>query len=937
MFYLNNKYVVIDIETTGNSPKRGDKIIQFAAVVINNGKITEQFSSLVNPQQNIPAFIEELTGLNDEMVKNAPLFSEIGETVAKMLEDAYFVAHNVLFDLSFLQEELLGSGCVGFFGPILDTVELARILFPTSDSYKLNDLAMQEGLNHERPHQADSDAYVTAELLLNFLNRLEKLPLKTLLQLSKLSGGLKSDIHLLLDDLVLNKGRRIEEIHPDLEIYRGLAFRRRIQEVEKEWDFSISYPTSELEKEKMLNQVFPAYEKRDGQFIMMDTIFDSLQKQQHALIEAGTGVGKTLAYLIPAVLFSKQSGKPVVVSTFTTQLQQQLMAKDIPLLKRMFPSTIKTSILKGRGHYISLAKFEQSLGEEDDNYDTTLTKMQILVWLTETETGDSDELNLSSGGLIYWNKINHDHTEFLHGEDWLDYDFYHIARKKASYADLVITNHSLLLSDLVSDQAILPEYDYAVLDEGHHFEKASGKYFGLTIDYLSIRLLIGQLGLYEQKQLFYRLENLLGGRMAMGNSIRTDDVNKSVADLIYGMDELFKIVSIFGRSKANKKSPSFNRVSLRIKRDENGREWNALVTEAERFFFHLRDTIDFLKERLMLVNKAKLTLSEDQKAFLEEISSVVAELSELRQHLKDIFLSPKENYVRWIEIDLRSVQNSTTVFAHPVEVAPFLQKHFFNKKKSIIVTSATLTVKNSFQYIMNELGIPPYSYQQSVIASPFQYEKQVQLIIPEDLPEINTVPQEEYVAAISEHIISIAEATKGRMLILFTSHEMLKATYDLIRDSGFLGDFAIMAQGITSGSRTRLTRNFQRFDKAILLGTSSFWEGVDIPGEDLSCLIIVRLPFSPPDEPITAAKCEIINQRGGNPFSEYSLPEAVLRFKQGFGRLIRTKSDKGIIIVFDRRIVTTKYGRAFLQSIPKISIKKQKIEEIVETIHDWLQ
>ncbi|MDF2904481.1 MAG: bifunctional ATP-dependent helicase/DNA polymerase subunit epsilon, partial [Bacillus sp. (in: firmicutes)] len=666
-------------------------------------------------------------------------------------------------------------------------------------------------------------------------------------------------------------------------------------------------------------------------------IFDSFQKQQHALIEAGTGVGKSLAYLIPAALFSKQTGKPIVVSTFTTQLQQQLMVKDIPLLKKMLPFAIKTSILKGRGHYISLAKFEQSLVEEDDNYDTTLTKMQILVWLTETETGDSDELNLSSGGLIYWNKINHDHTEFLHGKHWQAYDFYHIARQEASHADLVITNHSLLLSDLVSDQAILPEYDFAVIDEGHHFEKASGKYFGITIDYLTIRLLIGQIGLYEQKQLFYRLENLLGAKKATENAIHTFVVNKSIADLIYGMDEFFKIVSIFGRSKKNKKSPSYNRVSHRLQKDEQGREWNALVTEAERFFFLLRDTTDFLNERLMLVKKGDLPLSDDQKAFLEEISSVLVELSDLRQNIKDIFLSPKENYVRWIEIDLRSVQNSTTVFAHPVNVAQFLQDHFFHKKKSIIVTSATLTVKNSFQYTMNELGIAPNSCQQKVIASPFHYEKQVQLIIPEDLPEINTVPQEEYVVAISEHIISIAEATKGRMLILFTSHEMLKATYDLIRDSGFLSDFAIMAQGITSGSRTRLTRNFQRFDKAILLGTSSFWEGVDIPGEDLSCLIIVRLPFSPPDEPITAAKCEIINQQGGNPFSEYSLPEAVLRFKQGFGRLIRTKSDKGIIIVFDRRIVTTKYGRAFLQSIPKISIKKQKIEEIVQSIHSWLQ
>jgi ATP-dependent DNA helicase DinG len=174
------------------------------------------------------------------------------------------------------------------------------------------------------------------------------------------------------------------------------------------------------------------------------------------------------------------------------------------------------------------------------------------------------------------------------------------------------------------------------------------------------------------------------------------------------------------------------------------------------------------------------------------------------------------------------------------------------------------------------------------------------------------------------------------MLILFTSHEMLKKTYDLIKESGLLEEYVLIAQGITAGSRTRLTRNFKRFDKAILFGTSSFWEGVDIPGEDLSCLIIVRLPFSPPDEPLTAAKCALIKENGGNPFSELSLPEAILRFKQGFGRLIRTSSDRGMIFIFDRRLLTTSYGQAFLKSIPQVKVKKGSINEIVEFIYDWL-
>ncbi|MGJ7920010.1 helicase C-terminal domain-containing protein, partial [Neobacillus sp. LXY-4] len=574
--------------------------------------------------------------------------------------------------------------------------------------------------------------------------------------------------------------------------------------------------------------------------------------------------------------------------------------------------------------------------EEDDNYDTTLTKMQILIWLTETQTGDSDELNLSSGGLIYWNKIKNDHTEFLNSKYWHHYDFYLKARQEALDADLVITNHSLLLHDLVSEHGILPEYDYAIIDEGHHFEKASGKHFGLSIDYLSCRLLLGQVGTYEQKQLFYRLENLMKHRLHHLGSTHPFETNQLLTDLFHAMDEFFKIAAIYTRSKLKSRKQTLTRVSLRLKNAETGKEWTALLTEAERFSFLLRDTKDYFSERLELVKKENPRLSNDEKALLEEISSIRDQLEELRITIKSIFLSPMENNVRWLELDFRSIQNSTTFFAHPVDVAQYLHSHFFAKKKSIIVTSATLTVRNKFHYTLRELGMDSNTCLQKAIPSPFQYNKQVQLLIPEDLPEINSVSLDEYVIAITEHIISIAEATKGRMLILFTAHEMLKKTYDLIRESGFLNDFAIMAQGITSGSRTRLTRNFQRFEKAILLGTSSFWEGVDIPGEDLSCLIIVRLPFSPPDEPITEAKCEIIKRNGGNPFSDYCLPEAVIRFKQGFGRLIRTESDRGIIIVFDRRIVTTQYGQAFLQSIPPIKISKYNLDEIVQTIKEWL-
>ncbi|MCM2531846.1 ATP-dependent DNA helicase DinG [Neobacillus pocheonensis] len=930
-----NKFVVIDLETTGNAPKKGERIIQFAAVVIEDGIITEKFSSLINPKKTIPAFIEELTGLNNEMVKNAPLFSEIAPNIIPLLKDAYFVAHNVLFDLSFLQEELLQAGFEGFYGPVLDTVEMARVLFPTADGYKLSDLAEKENLLHDRPHQADSDAQVTAELFLILLERLSLLPLRTLRQLEQLSGGLKSDLQQLLDEILIEKDKNIEKLPETIEIFKNIALKKHLVSMEVKKDLKqYQYPVNEEEKIDMVKQGFEFFEKRTGQFIMMDGVFQSLLNEHHSLIEAGTGVGKSLGYLVPIAFFAKQKDLPIVVSTHTIQLQEQIIKNEIPLLTRILPFTIKSVLLKGRNHYISLEKFSQSLMDENDNYDTTLTKMQILVWLIETETGDKDELNLSSGA-IYWNKIKNEPTVFKLNQDWHEKDFYLRAKNAAQEADIIITNHSLLLSDLSGERSILPEFDYCIIDEGHHFEKVASQFFGHSLDYLTTRLLLGQFGLYEQKLLFYKMEDLLASMfLQKGDLVQTFELNRMVIDLSYEMDEFFKLMAIYAKVKSVHKKGS-NRFKIRFSSEDQGKEKKALVISAERFAFLLKDLHSAIMARLEWIKKEKESLSNEQKSLIEEILTFLTELDRLRNNVQDCF-TKETNFVRWIEMDSRSPQNVTTFLARPATVATALVEKFFNVKKGVVITSATLTVNKSFDYIIKELGLDPGSTTQMMIPSPFNYQNQVQLLIPEDLPEINKVTLEEYVIAITEHIITIAEATKGRMLILFTAYDMLKKAYELIKESGFLNDYAMIAQGITSGSRTRLTRNFQRYDKAILLGTSSFWEGVDIPGEDLSCLVMVRLPFSPPDEPLTEAKCQLITQQGGNAFSDYSLPEAILRFKQGFGRLIRTEKDRGIMLVFDKRIITTKYGRAFIKSIPSVPVKKGNMDELVELIHSWL-
>ncbi|QVY60142.1 ATP-dependent DNA helicase DinG [Cytobacillus gottheilii] len=934
---MSNKYVVVDLETTGNAPKKGDKIIQFAAVVIEDGKITKEYSSLVNPDQPIPPFIEELTGLTDQMVKTAPFFSEIAEEINDLLEDAYFVAHNVLFDLSFLQEELINAGYIGFYGPVLDTVELARILLPSADSYKLSELSQSNGIIHDRPHQADSDSYATAELLLLLLNKLEKLPKETVKQLFRLSGGLKSDLYTLLEELLQEKETKLEETPPMLEIFRGIAIcKQEDSEVTSNNVSELDETFEQLNKEFVLNKGFERYEKREGQLTMMNSVNHALRSSKHALIEAGTGVGKSIAYLLPAVYYGRETKNPIIISTYTTQLQDQLLTNDIPKLNKMLPFQVNAALIKGRGHYISMEKFEHTLKEREDNYDTALTKMQILVWLTETKTGDVDELNLSSGGSLFWNRIKNDLNVFIETKEWKSRDFYSSAKKRANGASVIITNHSLLLSDLTAEKALLPKYQHVVVDEAHHFVKAAGKHLGKRFDYLTIRILLSQIGLLEQNQLLNKLEKLLSKQS--NHTVKTIpafEFSRLMTALTESMDELFKMIGIYAKRHSSVKSHQ-NRIKVLFEDAGHNKESQYVKANAERFLFSLKDVLHAVNGTLEKAALLKELLAPEEKILLEETAMSVLKLEEIASMTRSLFLRDEEDSVIWIEMDQRAAQNATSVLAEPIETSAHLKERFFAVKESVVLTSATLVVNHSFQYILNQIGLTKEACLLNQIPSPFQYKKQMKLVVPTDLPEINAVPLEDYVASITEHIITISEATKGRMLILFTSYEMLRKTYELIKESGLLEGYALFAQGISGGSRTRLTRNFQRFEKSILFGTSSFWEGVDIPGDDLSCLIIVRLPFTPPDEPIHAAKSEHIRKQGGNSFYEYSLPEAVLRFKQGFGRLIRTEQDRGFILVFDRRIVTTKYGRAFLESVPAIDVQEKNINETVQLIEKWL-
>ncbi|MCT8138927.1 ATP-dependent DNA helicase DinG [Anaerobacillus sp. CMMVII] len=936
---MKEKFVVVDLETTGNNPKKGDRIIQIGLVVVQEGKITARFSSFINPELEIPVFIQQFTGINDAMVKDAPLFSSVAPSLLEYLDGAYFVAHNVPFDLSFLQYELELCGYNGFTGPIIDTVELARLLLPSEEGFKLNHLATKLNLNHDRPHQADSDAEVTAEILLILLSKLVNLPLLTLQRLKPIVSKLDCSLDEIIQNAITEKLTKVALNDHELEEFRQIVLRKPVLFGKQSSPADITEFIEDLpEIETKLSRELEGFEIRHGQKEMMTLIDDALHSNQHLLVEAGTGTGKSIAYLLPGLYFAKQTETTLVISTHTVQLQQQLLERDMEILEKSVSFPFRAAVLKGRSHYLCLRKFEQKLDDHlDQNYDTLLSKGQILIWLTETLEGDVEQLNLPSGGKVFWSEVQSDAITCVGKHcPWFSRCFYHRARNNAHGADLIVTNHALLFTDMTQDHQLLPSYKQVIVDEAHHLEEVASDHFGMRTDYFAFHHLFSRLGTIETNDL---LKSIVTIQEKLGLNLDQyfHELDQLIVDLKYDLDECFRMIHATVVRNMTRSKNEVGRLSLRYYPDQmTGNGWREIQEAVLRVQMQLKDTLKLMKRITDELSLEDNELNFTQTGILSAFKGLYANLSEEKGKLEELLLHYDPNYVYWIEVDAKGAKNATYIYSKPVEVSEIMADTFFNKKLSVVLTSATLTVKNSFNYIIQRLGLEDYGVTTHIIDSPFKYSDQVQLMVPTTIPNIKEVDENEYTYEVVISILDIAKVTKGRMLVLFTSYDMLRKAFYQLKDLIVNEEFVLIGQGISSGSRAKLTKNFKQFDQAILFGTSSFWEGVDIPGEDLSCLIIVRLPFSPPDNPVFEARSEKLKELGKSPFMELSLPQAIIRFKQGFGRLIRSSRDRGAVFVFDRRITETRYGKLFIQSLPTVPLQQKSLEQLLYELENWL-
>ncbi len=494
----SQKYAIVDLETTGHSPANGDRMIQIAIVIMKDWEIERTYTRFIDPGKAIPSFIQDLTHITNKDVADALPFEAHADTIYELLADCVFVAHNADFDLSFLQAEFKRAGLSKWQGKKMDTVELAKILFPMSLSFKLGDLATELHIELANAHRADDDARATAELFKRCWKELLSLPQLTLEQMHKRSFRLKSNISQLFFEALQIKRQHVttnEHVHyyHHLAICNGRKLHTNLEE-------AIVYPQTTTDKIALMTKALPNFEERPAQFMMMDTIWQALHEQKECVIEASTGIGKTVGYLLPAILYARAMNKKIAISTYTSYLQEQLVEEELPKIEKILGTKVNITVLKGMQHYIDLERFEQCMAYADESYDDTLTILQILVWLTKTGTGVLSELNVSGGGQLFLEKIRKIPTN----KPSKSFDFYEQALQNSAAADCIVTNHAMVLSDLVRQTPIFTQIDGWVIDEAHQFIQAAMQQDEIVFSYTQWKYILGQIGTMEDTALFHQ-------------------------------------------------------------------------------------------------------------------------------------------------------------------------------------------------------------------------------------------------------------------------------------------------------------------------------------------------------------------------------------------------------------------------------------------------
>lgn len=869
---MRKNYVALDVETTGLNPAE-DEIIEVAAVTYRDGHPAAEFNSLVRPCKPVPPSVTLITGISQEILTGAPPAEQVLSELRPWLEGAIVLAHNAQFDLAFLGNTARRLSLPGFqYAGVIDTLELARLVIPLMKSHRLSALASQLGIPCTHSHRALVDARAEAQVFHRLLELLPGLGKQLITQLLEVMRDSPWPFRDVFEDALSKCG---EEATPT---------RSKSMNVQNTDVITATRSVNPGDVEDILgvrgaaSRTIPGFEFRPGQLQMAYLTLEAFNERKHVVIEAGTGSGKSLAYLVPAALWATGKGEKVVVATHTINLQEQLITKDIPIVERLIGKKLNTVVVKGRNNYLCMRKWGRFVADlKTRKPEARRSSLRLLCWAAKTTTGDCSEISLTPEEEVLWKEVRSDSKSCMGAAcAFRNGCFALAAREGAEKANIIVTNHAMLFSDLATDNRVLPEYSYAIIDEAHHMEDAATHALGGRVSSRELRdtlnglLTHGAIGKKLQRSRFFDvLEN---AKKALG-AVGPDTPEKCLA-IASQLRELASWLMDFARDETD--------------------------PEVER---------DAMAESLDLAAKAGIM----ERAVRDE--------------------DPME--AGWVE-----ACGEETVFSYaPLWVGEALAERFFDGLKGSVMTSATLSVAGDFEGFLKRSGLyllPAERVHTEIIESPFRYDSQAFLCVPTDLAAPSRRETDQFSRQGMALLKEICQLCGGKTIVLFTSYSMMKEFEQGLRGPLMARGINLLCQGI-DGNRTAITELFPRVQPAVIFGTASFWEGLDMPQDSLVCVVIVKLPFEVPDSPLPRARARCIAEGGGNPFEELALPNAVLRFKQGFGRLIRRRTDRGVVVVLDRRLVDSRYGRVFVESLPQPATCFAPSAEVLRRIKEWLE
>jgi ATP-dependent DNA helicase DinG len=959
--------VALDLETTGLRSDK-DAIIEIGAVKFDGTKIVGKWQSLINPQRAIPPMIAQLTGIDNKMVASAPPISAVIQEFVDFVSDYPIIGHNISFDLSFLSKHHHFTS-----NPVNDTFEIAAVVLPSASRYSLAALVDELEIKNLSPHRAQEDADATLKVFLCLLEKARALPVHLIAEIVHSSKSMAWDGQWFFTQLLKEQSKSAIKARLVEQKDYGVLFSDPsellsppLRPNDNLIPLDIEEITEILSPGGMFSKYLKNFEPRNEQIEMLQAVATAISESQHLMVEAGTGIGKSYAYLIPAALWSTKNNQRVVISTNTLNLQDQLIEKDLPDVREAMGINLRAAVLKGRSNYLCPKRLQSLRHRKPRDVNELRLLGKILVWLESGGMGNKNEITLTGPAeREAWMRVSAQ-DEMCNMDACLNAMGgscpYFQARQAALSAHIVIVNHALLLSDVVANNRVLPDYKYLIVDEAHHIEDASTN----ALSY--------QVSRREVERLFKELGGLSSG--VLGNILIITKKFLKPSDQA-GIEKTIGIASDLAFRSENMIRTFFSRVNEFLEDEREGRplsEYGQKVrivsstsskpiwSETGNAWDAVSQPLDSLQKMLDQIRRDLVDVTqlnnEEIEAVISDLGSIAQKLQEIHKYTNAMIFDLDPAYIYWIEIDYR-FKKLTLNFA-PLHIGTLMENYLWHTKESVIVTSATLTtveqgddfsysqvnnmkypeeveeeidnidgapVNNSFDYIRSRLNAD--ESDELPLGSPFNYKESTLLFLPTDMPEPSNARA--YQLYLTRAISQTAKATGGRMLVLFTSYKQLKAISQVISPLLAKEDIQVFEQG-SGASASSLLDSFKTSDRAVLLGTRSFWEGVDVPGEALSVLMITKLPFDVPSDPIIAARSETFD----NPFKEYTLPEAILRFRQGFGRLIRTKTDRGVVAVLDRRILSKQYGPQFIHSLPVCYRVEASVEQLPQEAMRWL-